>query len=274
MPVSAVISTRQGQFSVVRAELPGHGLVNLGVLVEDPHSDALFLRFRRDWDSLVEDEDLDVLSGLADDLSRKASEMGAAKLFEYLDATLSAGLLITDREPIMTGDFSRAVDRLYRQKIQSNVQPFLTHLPQYSLQVAAGEFLENREPVEEGWIEAPENLRLTSDMFVAHIAGESMEPLIPDGSLCVFRRGVTGSREGRLVLVEDRSKIGTNRYTVKRYHSLKEPSGHHQSDPEFDQQWAHKWIQLESLNPGHPSWFLDRDEEKSCIIAEFVRVLD
>ena len=39
-------------------------------------------------------------------------------------------------------------------------------------------------------------------MFVARIAGRSMEPRIPDGSLCVFRAGVTGSREGRLVLVE------------------------------------------------------------------------
>ncbi len=39
-------------------------------------------------------------------------------------------------------------------------------------------------------------------MFVARIAGQSMEPKIPDGSLCVFRHGVTGSRQGRLVLVE------------------------------------------------------------------------
>ncbi len=39
-------------------------------------------------------------------------------------------------------------------------------------------------------------------MFVAEIAGHSMQPTIPDGSLCVFRYGVAGSREGRLVLVE------------------------------------------------------------------------
>ena len=69
-------------------------------------------------------------------------------------------------------------------------------------------------------MEAPEDLRLTTDMFVAEIAGHSMEPRIPDGSLCVFRHGVTGSRQGRLVLVEEsRKPRGNNRYTVKRYES-------------------------------------------------------
>ena len=48
-----------------------------------------------------------------------------------------------------------------------------------------------------------------------------MEPLIPDGSLCVFRSGVTGSRQGRLVLVEALGRGSNDRYTVKRYHSEK-----------------------------------------------------
>ena len=49
-----------------------------------------------------------------------------------------------------------------------------------------------------------------------------MEPRIPDGSLCVFRHGVTGSRQGRLVLVENLETAGNNRYTVKRYESTKQ----------------------------------------------------
>ena len=48
-----------------------------------------------------------------------------------------------------------------------------------------------------------------------------MEPRIPDGSLCVFRHGVTGSRQGRLVLVENLETRGNNRYAVKRYQSRK-----------------------------------------------------
>ena len=262
MSPSATFQTQTGRYSIVQAELPGHGLVNLGVLLQDPQSDALHLRFRRDLDSLVEEEDLEVLEGLADDLSRKASELGADKLFEYLEGTLSASIRVTDREQILVDDFARALDRLYRKHVPSKVLEFRTHLPRYSLQVAAGKFLENNEVTEQGWIEAPQDLRLGPDMFVAQIAGHSMEPLIPDGSLCVFRAGVTGSRGGRLVLAEDRE---ANAFAVKRYRSDKVAT---------EEGWRHGRIRLESLNPGYPSWDLDPDEEKYRILAEFVQVLD
>ena len=264
MPATA-IQTRRGAYSIVQAELPGRGLVNLGVLLQDPDSDELLVRFRRDLDTLADEEDLEVLAALGDDFSAKAREMGAGRWFEYLESTLSGTLRITDREPVMVEDFSRALDRLYRRNIHSKVLEFRTHLPRYSLQVAAGPFLENREVTEEEWIETPEGLRLEEGMFVAQIAGHSMEPLIPDGSLCVFRRGVTGSREGRLVLVENLETSGNNRYTVKRYRSEKTQTGG---------EWRHARIRLESLNPDYPSWDLDPDEEKYRILAEFVRVLD
>ena len=264
MPATA-IPTRLGQFSVVQAELPGHGLVNLGVLLRDPDSDALLVRCRRDLETLADEEDLEVLAALADDLSAKAREMGAGRLFEYLESTMSGAVRVTDRETVMVEDFSRALDRLYRRNIQSQVLEFRTHLPRYSLQVAAGPFLENREVTEEDWVETPEGLRLQKGMFVAEIAGHSMEPLIPDRSLCVFRRGVTGSREGRLVLVENLESSGNNRYTVKRYRSQKSEAG---------DEWRHSRIRLESLNPDYPSWDLDPDEEKYRIVAEFVQVLD
>lgn len=264
MPATA-ISTRRGQFSVVQAELPEHGLVNLGVLLQDPESDRLHLRFRRDMDTLAEEEDLEALEALADDLNAKAAEMGAERLFEYLENTLSGSIRVTDRGAVLVDDFSRTLERLYRQHVQSNVLKFRTHLPRYSLQVAAGPFLENREVLEEDWVEAPEGLRLEKEMFVAQIAGYSMEPLIPDGALCVFRRGVAGSRDGRLVLVENLELSGNNRYTVKRYRSQKVQEGG---------EWRHARIRLESLNPDYPSWDLDPEEEKYRVIAEFVRVLD
>ncbi|HWY48089.1 MAG TPA: DUF3037 domain-containing protein [Bryobacteraceae bacterium] len=251
-----------GRYSIMQADLPGQGLVNLGVLLEDPQSNALHLRFRRDMGSLVDEEDLEVLEGLSDDLARKSGELGAQKLFEYLEGTLSTSVRITDREQVLVEDFSRALDRLYRQHVPSKVLEFRTHLPRYSLQVAAGKFLENDEVTEQGWIEAPRDLRLSPDMFVAQIAGRSMEPLIPDGSLCVFRAGVTGSRGGRLVLAEDRE---ANAFAVKRYKSEKVGT---------EGSWRHERIRLESINPGFPSWLLDPDEEKYRILAEFVRVLD
>jgi SOS-response transcriptional repressor LexA len=247
----------------------GRGLMNLGVLLRDPETDTLRLRFRRDLESLGDDlgdeEELEVLEALPDDLAAKALELGAEKLFEYLESGLSNAIRITDREDVLVDDFTRALDRLYLKNVQSNVLEFRTHLPRYSLRAAAGKFLENQEISEDGWIEAPENLRLSTDMFVAEIAGHSMEPRIPNGSLCVFRQGVTGSRQGRLVLVEDLETGGNNRYTVKRYESQK---------AETESGWRHERIRLESLNPDYPSWDLDPDETKYRIIAEFVRVLD
>jgi SOS-response transcriptional repressor LexA len=271
MPSSAAtFESRLGKYSIVQVETPGHGPVNLGVLLEDPESNSLHLRFRRDLESLVDqedvaEEDLDVLTALAGDLAQKAQEWGADKLFDYLEGTLSDAIRVTDREELPVSDFGRALDRLYLKNVQSNVLEFRTHLPKYSLRAAAGKFLENREITEEGWIEAPENLRLGPDMFVAEISGHSMEPRIPDGSLCVFRHGVTGSRQGRLVLVENLETAGNNRYAVKRYRSEK---------AESDEGWVHRRIRLESLNPEYPSWDLDPDQEKYRILAEFVRVLD
>jgi phage repressor protein C with HTH and peptisase S24 domain len=165
---------------------------------------------------------------------------------------------------VMVEDFDRALNRLYRQHVQSKVLEFRTHLPRYALRVAAGKFLENEEISAQGWVETPEGLRLAPDMFVAQIEGHSMEPLIPNGSLCVFRAGVTGSRQGRLVLVENIEAAGNNRYTVKRYRSEKSAG---------EESWTHARIRLESLNPDYPSWDLDPEEDKYRIIAEFVAVL-
>src|SRR5580700_8545509 len=262
MSAATAAGTRVGKYSVLQAELPNHGLVNLGVLLQDPEADSLRLRLRRDWELLVEDAELDFFAALADDLTRKAGELGSEKLCAYFEDTLSGTLRITDRESVLVEDFDRAVDRLYRKHVESKVLQFRTHLPRYSLRAAAGRFLDNEEIEEQGWVEAPQSMaHLSPDMFVAEIAGDSMEPLIPNGSLCVFRAGVTGSRAGRLVLAEDRE---ANAYAVKRYKSEKTKG----------EEWQHEFIRLESLNPGHPSWDLMPDEERYRIVAEFVRVLD
>ena len=262
MSAIAAVSTQRARYSIVQADLPGRGLVNLGVLLQDTQSDALHLRFRRDMDLLASDQDFDVLAALADDLDSKAREMGAEKLFDYLESTLSGTVRVTDREAVLVEDFSRAVERLYRRHVESNVVPFRTHLPRYSLRAAAGKFLDNEEIVEEGWIEAPAEMHLYPDMFVAEIVGHSMEPRIPDGSLCVFRAGVVGSRVGRLVLAEDREAYA---YSVKRYNSEWSKKGPRR----------HAWIRLESLNyPAYEHWDLKPDEEKYRIIAEFICVLD
>jgi hypothetical protein len=53
MSPTAALSTHLGKYSIVQAELPGHGLVNLGVLLQDPETDSLRLRLRRDMEVWV-----------------------------------------------------------------------------------------------------------------------------------------------------------------------------------------------------------------------------
>src|SRR4029078_13541229 len=96
----------------------------------------------------------------------------------------------------------------------ANARHFIPHLPMYTFQAAAGKFGEDREIEAEDWVRGPERLRLTEHMFVARVVGRSMEPRIPDGSLCVFQAKVAGSRQGKLVLVERFGSTDTSaRYT-------------------------------------------------------------
>ena len=87
--------------------------------------------------------------------------MGAAQFFRHLENTLSNTVAVTDRRDAIVDDFPRALNRLYRQHVQAEVQEFVTHLPRYSLMVAAGPFLDNKEITEEAWEEAPAGLRLS-----------------------------------------------------------------------------------------------------------------
>ncbi len=260
----SVVATQNARYMLLTLDLPGAGRMNAGVLLEDSATDRLWIRLRRDWEACAPEE-AEVLSALEFDLTSKAQEMGAKRLMAYLDEALSNTLSMEGPRQVLVEDFERALARLYRENVQSTVRPFVTHLPRYSLSVAAGKFLENQEVTEDGWEEAPEDLRLTDKMFVARIAGHSMEPRIPDGSLCVFREGVTGSLQGRLVLVEQLGGGLNDRYTVKRYSSKKVQRE--------DGTWSHEQITLIPLNPEFETWNLGPEEEKYRILAEFVRVL-
>jgi SOS-response transcriptional repressor LexA len=262
------IATQLARLSILRLEMPGNIPMSAGVLLEDPANNRLYLRLRRDWDVIAPAE-ATILSELEPDLAAKAQELGAARVLDHLQDTLSNTLTISAPREVMVEDFGRALPRFYRELVHATVRPFVTHLPRYSLAVAAGKFLENQEVAqqegEEAWEEVPSGLRPAPEMFVARIAGRSMEPRIPDNSLCVFRAGVVGSREGRLVLVEYLGGGANDRHTVKVYQSVKEQMP--------DGTWKHKSILLKPLNPEFEAWELNPEEDRFRIVAEFVQVL-
>jgi SOS-response transcriptional repressor LexA len=260
----ATLTTQLARLSVLNLEMPGDAPVSAGVLLQDPATNQLYLRLRRDWD-VVAPAEAAVLSELESDLKAKAQELGAERVLDQLQDTLSNTLTISPPRDMIVEDFGRAVERLYRDIVRSTVRPFKTHLPVYSLAVAAGKFLENHEVEEEGWEEIPAGLNPTPAMFVARIAGRSMEPRIPDGSLCVFRAGVVGSRQGKLVLVERFGAAETSaRYTIKKYTSTKQQTG--------DDEWQHSTVRLEPLNKEFEGF--DLKEGEARVIAEFIQVLE
>ena len=143
-------------------------------------------------------------------------------------------------------------------------------VPLVPLRVAAGAFSDPQHVVDDDfeWVEVESQRRLRPGMFVAQVVGTSMEPDIGDGSYCLFAAPVTGSRQGRTVLVQLRDATDPetgSRYTVKRYESVKAPEG---------DSWRHTKITLKPTNPAHASIVLEgADEDAVLVIAELVEVL-
>jgi len=141
---------------------------------------------------------------------------------------------------------------------------FTTHLPIYSLTVAAGAFGASRPAEVEGWIavDAP----ISDAMFVVRVVGRSMEPLIEDGALCVFRTIGAGSRQGKIVLAALRGlgdpETGAAA-TVKRYAS-------DVTDVDGERVGT---VRLEPLNPDFAPIVVTSDDDVTTV-AEFVRALE
>lgn len=270
-PRTAVSQKRRGSWSLLEVALAGASPEPWGILLVDEETDRLSSRVRQasDFETLEEGE-IDILDFLAEDLRGKGAERGGNALLDTLEDSLSHFLRIGDRTAISwTGDAQIAADRLFEEYVDAGIRPFVRHLPFYTLQAAATKFGEGTESERDGWVRVPGRLRLTQDMFVARVVGRSMEPLIPDGGLCIFRAGVVGSRQGKRLLIEkfDENDFSA-RYTIKRYTSVKPQinPGHE------DATWEHRTVRLDPLNPDFEAFELGPDGFR--VIAEFIEVLE
>jgi SOS-response transcriptional repressor LexA len=266
MPVAEGVYPKQGEFLLLELALPGRPVETCGILLIDPASNELHMRLRRDWSEVADEENAEVLELLADDLRIKAGDLGAEAFVRYLEDSQSNVLRVSDRESVQIhGSADLTAADLYRSHVRPKVLPFRTHLPVfYTLRAAAGSFSPERDAGEEpqDWLEAPDDVRLREDMFVARVEGRSMEPRIPDGSLCIFRANPAGSRQGKILLVERIGNFGSE-VTVKVYRSTKVQSS--------EGGWKHEQITMVPLNPEFPSWTLE-EGERLHVIAEFVDV--
>jgi len=162
--------------------------------------------------------------------------------------------------------FSSSPSRASR--LTNHLSYFKTHLPLISLEAEAGGFGTQQEVELEGWVEVPSDSILTKDMFVTHVKGHSMEPRVPDGSLCAFRSDVPVPYNGKVLLLEKYGEDGGNRYTVSQYRTSKNVEPHREGDGA----WLHEPFTLEPLNPEFPPWDVGSDE-KVNVIGEFAFIV-
>ncbi len=176
------------------------------------------------------------------------------------DARLNASALISEPE----------IPSVPRIEAEVNASAkFIEFLPLYSLKAACGNFGEGQYAEETGWVKVEGLGRLNRNMFVVQARGRSMEPRIPDGSLCVFRANVVGSRQNKIVLVQHRGLYDPDHngsYTIKTYTSEK-------SYDRETGQWQHERIVLKPLNPDYSPIVIE-EEGDFTVIGEFIGLVN
>ncbi len=133
-------------------------------------------------------------------------------------------------------------------------------IPLYTLRAACGYFEDGEVPEEEGWVDASGN-NFTPDPkrhFAVNAKGNSMQPKIQDGDICVFEWYKAGSRNGEIVLTECNEKdldYG-GKYTIKKYHSEKLVTS---------EGWQHTKVELIPLNKDYDTIELDSETDYRTI---------
>jgi DUF2075 family protein/predicted GIY-YIG superfamily endonuclease len=119
-------------------------------------------------------------------------------------------------------NISPIIDTAEEKEIK--IIPFENSVPLYTLKVAAGEFKFNDNIPEESFILIPEGVKITKDHFACKIIGNSMNKIVKDGQIALFKWYNGGSRNGLMVIAEyfDHQDLDYGScYTFKEYFSQK-----------------------------------------------------
>ncbi len=234
---------------------------NCGVVVADPEVNEIAFRFRRDWASFAGEES-EVLEAIAANLPDKSAEMGVRAFLAWIDSDLSSTFRCGTPQRAMAISLERTAQTLYSREVRASAKPYETHLPVMCF-AAAGPLLDNPETGREEWVDV-DGARMSKDYFLVRICGHSMEPDIPDGSLCLFRKYYAGSRTGKVMLVHEiTDEGGMGRFAIKRYESQKRQTR---------EGWEHERLRMHSDNPEFQEYELS-EERRYETTGEFVRVV-
>jgi hypothetical protein len=153
--------------------------------------------------------------------------------------------------------------------ININTPNLINPIPLYDFYAAAGSFSEIQSEKDFKLIEGPDNSNY--NYFACKIIGESMNRVIPNGSTCLFRPYTAGSRNGKIVLVENmdiQDQDFNSAFTIKTYSSEKIIS---------DEGWKHTSITLRpnSFDNSYKSIIINEENGAEMrIVGEFIKILD
>lgn len=176
-------------------------------------------------------------------------------------------------DPLLRAYFRKFMNtfRPEKEMLQNEIIPYINAVPLYDLEASAGVFSEQQIIDDLDWALVPDNIAISKDFFACKVVGESMNRIIPNGSICLFKKDSGGSRNGKIVLVESsliQDEESGSSYTVKEYQSVKIIR---------ENNWSHNSIILKpkSNNPNYEDIILKEQDLLSLrVIGIFERVLD
>lgn len=143
-------------------------------------------------------------------------------------------------------------------------------IPLYDFYAAAGTFSEMQSEKDYTLIELPDNIKFNKDYFACKVIGDSMDRVIPNGSICLFKPYTGGSRNGKIVLVENmdiQDPDFNSAFTIKAYASEKSVS---------EETSRHESIVLmpNSYDRSYKNIIITKDNSSGMrVVAEFIRIL-
>jgi DUF2075 family protein len=153
--------------------------------------------------------------------------------------------------------------------IEVEAVPYVNSLPLLTLRAAADASYESLDGLfTDGDVASWERVSggpFPQDRFLVRAEGDSMEPLIQDGQLCIFRKDPGGSRNGKIVLCRIGGFAGDSPIAViKRYRSARSRAADGIGEAQA--------IVLSSVNENHHDIVLSQGNEPS-ILGVFERTV-
>lgn len=177
---------------------------------------------------------------------------------------------LQEHDPVLVSHSKKETKIVPIQGTLNFEQKLRNPLPLYDFYAAAGTFSEMQSGKDFTLIEGPENTHSNNDYFACKIIGESMNRVIPNGSICLFKTYSGGSRNGKIVLVETmdiQDPDFNSAFTIKTYSSEKIIT---------EEGWKHTSIILRpnSFDDSYKNIIINEENGAEMrVVGEFVKIL-